>query len=107
MPNFKDAFTKATDFAGSGGYKTDANVQPEVIVGQVISTVLQFLGVIFIGLMLYAGITWMMAHGNEKKVEDSKNMIIAAVIGLVIVILAYAISAFIIQNILQNKITNI
>lgn len=38
---------------------------------------------------------WMTAFGNDQKVEKSKEIIISAAIGLVIVLAAYAISRFV------------
>lgn len=64
-------------------------------VGSIIGLVLSFVGVIFLILMIFAGLTWMTASGNQEKVNKSKDLMINAVIGLVIVMAAYAITAFI------------
>ena len=48
--------------------------------------------------MIYGGIVWMMAGGNEQDAEKAKNIIIAAIIGLMIVLAAYAISYFIVNS---------
>jgi cbb3-type cytochrome oxidase subunit 3 len=68
---------------------------PEVVVGRVIGTILSFVGVIFFVLIFYAGLRWMMAQGNEQEVEKAKQIIIASVSGLIIVLAAYAITAYI------------
>lgn len=68
---------------------------PDVYAGQIIGIALSFLGVIFFILILYAGFRWMLAQGNESEVEKAKQIIIAAVSGLIIVLAAYAITAFI------------
>ena len=60
--------------------------------GKVLSVAITFLGVVFLGLMIYAGYTWMIARGNEQEVTKAKNIIIYAVIGLVVVLSAYAIT---------------
>lgn len=59
-------------------------------IGKVLNISTTFLGVIFLLLMIYAGYLWMMARGNEQEVEKAKNIIIYAVIGLVVVLAAYA-----------------
>lgn len=69
-------------------------------IGSIIGIVLSFIGVLFLCLMLYGGIIWMMARGNEQEVEKAKNIIISAVFGLVIVLAAYAITAFIGEKLL-------
>ena len=61
-------------------------------IGQVLNIATTFLGVVFLGLMIYAGYLWMIARGNEQKIEEAKNIIIYAVIGLVVVLAAYAIT---------------
>jgi hypothetical protein len=65
--------------------------------GMTINTALSLLGVVFLVLTVYGGITWMTAEGDETKVEKAKKTITQAVIGLVIVLAAYAISLFVIN----------
>jgi cbb3-type cytochrome oxidase subunit 3 len=64
-------------------------------VGSIIGLILSFVGVIFLILIIYAGISWMTASGNQEKVNKAKELIINAIIGLIIVLAAYAITAFI------------
>lgn len=65
------------------------------IAGTTINAVLSFLGLIFFALMIYAGMMWMTARGDESKIEKAKGIISAAIIGLVVVVGAYAITAFV------------
>jgi hypothetical protein len=83
-----------TDTVGKEGAESFLNSR----IGLIISTALSFLGVIFLILMIYGGFLWMTAKGNEQQVEKAKTLITAAVIGLIIVISAYAISYFVIKN---------
>ncbi len=46
-------------------------------------------------LVIYAGILWMTARGNEQQVERAKTLLVQSIIGLVIVFSAYAITRFI------------
>jgi hypothetical protein len=71
------------------------NNTPQEIVGTVIGAILSLLGVIFFLLVIYGGLRWMLAQGNESEVEKAKEILIAAVVGLVIVLAAYAITSFI------------
>lgn len=64
----------------------------------IIIQVLQYVGAIFLILIIIAGIMWMLSGGNEQRVERAKKIITAAVIGLVIIILAYAITLFITES---------
>ena len=63
--------------------------------GKIVGTVLSFIGVMFLLLMIYSGILWMTAAGNDTQMEKAKNLIMAAVVGLVVILSAYAITAFI------------
>jgi cbb3-type cytochrome oxidase subunit 3 len=95
--NLGDAFGEPLEnVAHDAGY--DDDVQPEVLVGRVIRIALSFLGVIFFVLMLYGGFLWMTAAGNEDRVTKAKNLIIAAVTGMIIVLASYAISYFILRE---------
>lgn len=97
--NLGDAFDKVIEVAGSegAGYQTDAN--PETLIGQVIRVIISFVGVIFLVLMIYGGYLWMLARGNDQQVEKAKNLITAAIIGLIIVLAAYAITYILIDKI--------
>lgn len=61
-------------------------------VGRIIGVAISFLGVIFLLLMIYGGFRWMMAHGNEQEIEKAKGIIQTAIVGLVIVLLAYILT---------------
>lgn len=79
------------------GYENLKNLNPEATTSKVIGIILTFLGIIFIGLMIYGGITWMTAEGNDQKVTKAKDIIVASIVGLVIVLAAYAASYFIVN----------
>jgi hypothetical protein len=64
-------------------------------VGEIIGLALSYVGVIFFVLIVYGGLQWMTAQGNDQKVAKSKELIINATIGLIIVLSAYAITSFI------------
>lgn len=63
--------------------------------GSIIGIVLSFVGVIFLLLMIYAGLNWMTAQGSQEKVGKSKDLMTNAIIGLIIVLAAYAITSFV------------
>jgi hypothetical protein len=67
------------------------------LAGTIIKSLLGLLGVVFFLLMVYGGFIWMKARGNEKEVERAKNILTDAIIGIVIVAAAYAITVFIIR----------
>ena len=68
---------------------------PEALAAQIVVVGLGFIGTIFFVLVLYGGITWMTAMGSTEKVNQAKNILQTALIGLVIVAASYAIAIFI------------
>lgn len=82
----------------AGKYKTQSSATLEERIGSMIQVFLSFLGVIFLILMLYAGFRWMTAAGEEEQITKAKDTIRAALIGLIIVLAAYALSVFVIQR---------
>jgi amino acid transporter len=72
------------------------------IIGIVINTALSLLGVIFIVLMILAGYNWMTASGSQEKVQEAKDTIKRAIIGLVIVIGSWAMWNFILENLIAK-----
>ncbi len=60
---------------------------------------LGLLGFVFFGYTLYAGLRWMLARGNAEFVEKAQRTLEASIIGLVIVVLAYALANFILKKI--------
>ena len=67
---------------------------------QIVRLLLGFLGIVAILLMLYGGFLWFTSAGNEEKVSQAKKVISAAIIGLVIIFISYAIAQFVINQLL-------
>lgn len=66
-------------------------------IGRGIRVLLSFVGIGFTVLVVYSGIVWMTARGNDSQIETSKKTLQNAIIGLLIALSAYSISGFIIQ----------
>jgi hypothetical protein len=82
----------------TGVEKTDI----ATMVGTVIRVGLSLVGVAFFVTMIYTGFRWMTARGNDELVTKARNSLIAATIGFVIVISAYAITAFVTRGVLEG-----
>lgn len=67
-------------------------------IGALIAALLSVLGVIFLLLIIWAGFKWMTAQGDPKEVTKAKDILITAVVGLIILLSAYAISTFVIES---------
>ena len=100
--NLSSAFGKGSSLekmATSSGYNASESSSNalELRIALIIQTALGLLGILFIILTIYAGITWMTAAGNEESVKRAATTLKHNVIGLIIVLLAYVISIFIIR----------
>lgn len=94
----------AKDTATQAGYTT-ANVTDTSFaetLGYVVKIALSFVGIIFLSLMIYAGFLWMTARGETDQVDKAKKIITQSIIGLVITVGAYSITAFVVPAILAR-----
>lgn len=104
--NFNDALTGASTVAGTGGAGFDtANATVEGQIAKIINAALSMIGVIFLVLMIYGGYIWMAARGDEAEAKKAKGIITMAIIGLVVVVAAYAISAFVVGRLIAGATT--
>lgn len=70
-------------------------------VASIINVALGLLGIIAVVIVIYAGFLWMTAGGSDERVKQAKSWMIGGVIGLIIVLSAYAIARFIVGSLLE------
>lgn len=85
-----DVTTQLGATAYDAGFEIPQN--PLLVAAQLIKTVLGLLGIIFIGLTLYAGFTIMTARGEDDKITEGKKTLSRAVLGVIIIMSAYSIT---------------
>ena len=68
---------------------------------EVVTVLLGFLGVLAIVIILWGGFRWLTSAGNEEKVGEAKKIITAGIIGLVIIFLSFAITSFVITQLMS------
>jgi hypothetical protein len=73
---------------------------PRIVAGRIINIAIMFLGIITVGIIIFAGFKWMMAGGDEEKINSAKNTLKNGVIGLVIVLSSWGIASFILSRLL-------
>lgn len=74
--------------------------EPEDLRNIVVSGVKIFLGILglfFTVLIILGGFRWMNSRGNEEEITKAKSQIKGAIIGMIIIIAAYAIAEFVIK----------
>jgi hypothetical protein len=87
-----------SNFQITAGQTGIAQTDVTTIVGGIIKTILGLSGLIFFMLVFYGGFLWMTARGNNEQIEKAKNTLITSVIGLVIMVMSYAITVFITER---------
>ena len=65
---------------------------------RIVQWFLGFLGLAAVIIMMYAGFLWMTARGNADQIKRAKKVLINALIGLIIILMAWAIVFFIVRT---------
>ena len=81
-----------------GQYSGLSRSDIRVTTARVINSILGLLGTVAVSLIVYAGFLWMTSAGNEDKASQAQKIIWAAAIGLLIIMSAYAITSYIVQQ---------
>lgn len=70
-------------------------------IGKVIQVALSFLGIVAVCIVLWGGMRWMTAGGSEEKVKEAQKIMIAGLIGLAIILSAWAITSFVVTQLVS------
>ncbi len=73
---------------------------PRTMAAMIINVILTLLSIIAVVIVLLGGFKWMTAAGNEEKVSDAKKLLAAGVIGLVIILAAWGIANFALEQLM-------
>lgn len=65
---------------------------------RIINVALGFLGIVAVVIVLLGGFKWMIAGGSEEKTGEAKKLIVSGIIGLAIILSAWAITSFVISR---------
>jgi len=77
------------------------NVDIRVTIARIIRDALGLLGIITVLILLYAGFSYITSQGDPEKITKAKRILTEAVIGLVIILSAFAIASFILNKLLE------
>lgn len=69
-------------------------------ISSIINVALGLLGIVAVVIVLMGGFKWMTAGGEEGKVDEAKKLITSGIIGLAIIVTAYAIAQFVIDSLM-------
>ncbi|MCX6746472.1 MAG: Ig-like domain-containing protein [Candidatus Parcubacteria bacterium] len=72
-----------------------------VTIAQIIRVALGLLGIVAVVIILYGGFLYLTSMGEPEKIKKAKDVLRDGVIGLIIILMAFAIASFIINAIMQ------
>lgn len=64
---------------------------PRILAGRIISGVLSVIGTLTLLMFVYAGVLWITANGESKKVQRGKDIMTWTVLGLAVIAGAYVL----------------
>jgi len=96
QPSFPKTLLKLT--ATLAGLPTE-ELNPGATAAYIINLALSLVGIIAVIIVIYAGFLWLTSSGSEEKVTKAKTILSSALIGLLIIFSAYAITRFVISSI--------
>ncbi len=70
-------------------------------IANIINVSLGFLGIIATVIVLVGGFKYMISGGSEEKTNEAKQLIISGIIGLAIILSAWAITTFVITRLIS------
>jgi len=83
----------------SAGLNSEPQSFQDLLVGT-INVVLGLLGIVALGFIVYAGILYASSMGEKDKVEKGRKTLTYAIIGMVLIIAAYAITNYLLSAII-------
>lgn len=72
---------------------------PQLLIGQIINSVLGVVGSIALVMFIYGGLTWMTSGGSSEKVKKGRDVIVWSAVGLIVIFISYGLVRFLILNI--------
>lgn len=97
---FSPGEQRGLETLGRTAYKAEGQPRDiRLVIGGIIKAILSVIGFLLVTLMIIAGIQYMTATGNKTKIDSAISRIKNAFIGLIIILIAYAATAFILAKI--------
>lgn len=95
--------TGLTNTADAAGYSTEVPCREEpggcipAFIGAFVNALLGIFGSLFLVLIMWGGVQYMLAGGEEGKVQKARQTLQNAILGMLIVVASYAIASFVLD----------
>lgn len=95
------ALQKLEEVGGTAYNVTGPPTPLATVIGNIVEIFLSILGIVAVVLMIYGGYLWMTGRGKEERINKAKETLESAIIGLIIIMAAYAITYFVVNQFLS------
>jgi hypothetical protein len=82
-----------TGTAGQAGF-TGSTLSTTSLIGNTINVVFGLLGIVTLGLIVYAGALYLISQGEKGAVEKAHKILTFSILGMVVIVSAFAISNY-------------
>ena len=87
----QNAFISTSDNPGAVAAATQSQGNVRTLALTIVNFFLTFLGLIAVVMIIYGGFLYVTAGGNNEKIESAKKIIMYAVVGIIVILLSFAI----------------
>jgi lysylphosphatidylglycerol synthetase-like protein (DUF2156 family) len=91
LPTASAALITPGDSPGEVAAATGGEGSIRALVLKIVNYFLTFLGIVAVLMLIYAGVTYVTAGGEQDKVDSAKKIIMYALVGIIIILLSFAI----------------
>ena len=77
------------------------------LIGVIVNLIFVIAIVVAVLYLIYGGIKWIMSRGDKTQIEDARNHVVASVVGLIVVFLAFFIINILLGFFLKTSINNL
>jgi amino acid transporter len=95
-----DTVSEGLTTAGETAGFTESNAL--VIIENIINIVFGLLGIAALGFIIYAGYLYLTSRGEDKKVKEAKDILTYTIIGIIVIVAAWALVWFILKSVVGN-----
>lgn len=95
----KFLYTLAAPIINRGEIGYTGPTSPDGVMGQVLGAVYFWMAVVAVGFIVYGGYLYIISAGDPGKIKKAKDVLLYAVIGIVVVIVAFVITRFVIEGV--------
>lgn len=85
------------DQIDDAGRETGSQLNIQITIGRVLYAIYGIIGIVAVVMIILGGVSYATSQGDPGKVQKGKNTIMYGIIGLIISLLAFAITKFVLD----------